>query len=120
MRLAASLDRLEDISRQIGEVAAGSASDRLMTITNLRQEFNAECGVLLALVCNEQLIFDDPGLLSDLQEAIEDIKRRMSGHQARWTVERIEVDSQAYLRESRAVSRVLTDFIAMVRMVLRR
>ncbi len=113
--LEASLDRLEVINRQLGDMAARGGDGAGAAIVGLRHDFAAECGTLLLAMCADERVFDQRQLFVDLQTGLDALRARVTNHQLRWQGDRIEADRAGYSEASKHLNAAIVSFIGQCR-----
>lgn len=116
--VAASLDRLEAINRELGEAALRGGEGSGARIVSLRYDFTTECGNLLLAMCEDERIFADRTLFIDMQTALDALRTRITNHQLRWQGDRIESDPAGYRQATQGIDQAVTAFVADARAAL--
>jgi hypothetical protein len=113
-----SLDRMEAINRELGEVALRGGEGSGARIVGLRYDFTTECGTLLLAMCEDERIFGDRELFVDMQSALDTLRTRISNHQLRWQGDRIESDPTGYRQAAGGIDQAVIAFVADARAAL--
>lgn len=116
--LEASLDRMEAINRELGEVALRGGDGSGARIVGLRYDFTTECGTLLLAMCEDERIFGDRTLFVEMQTALDTLRTRIANHQLRWQGDRIEADPASYRQAAQGIDQAVIAFVADARAAL--
>ncbi len=111
-KVLAAMNRINDrmlvVVRMIGE-------ERNRQIVTLRHEFSTETGNLITLLPGERRLLTRPEIFQEFQDRLSVVRRKLSSHQAKWTIEDIDQKRGEYLSATKAIHGSIAEYVAWAR-----
>lgn len=110
IQLRNSLLRLGKLNTALAEATSRKDEGRNAVIISLRQSFTEECGFFLVNL-QALLRYEELDLFERLQDEFEDMRSKLSGHQAKWTIAEINRNHPAYIADKHSVYSMIERFV---------
>jgi len=105
-------DRMLVVVRMVGE-------ERNRQIVSLRHDFATETGNLITLLPGERRLTARPDVFHEFQDRLAVIRRKLASHQAKWTIEDINLNRAEYLSSTKAIHDGIAEYLTWARSALR-